>query len=260
MGNCIINSLKGTVDADVRVMSSIGIRTNKVNSFTVGFELASAEDGSEASTFVRSVDGLTRFRVGGGNWVNQAPLTDDLLWSAPGVEYPKVVEVEVFPRYNLKKVYVNNLDGIDKYMNNLEELWTNTYDTPMDEDSVFGNIEKLNEVPSLKIVHLRSGRFSEDVTGDVGKLGALVNLETFYYYSSGIYGYLNEALDGMVANGRQSGELSFKGSGNKVMLTYNGATVRIGNKTATHQETNVYGWRIGFDSNGWSVLETYTTY
>lgn len=260
MKNCIVKTLKESVNADIPVMSSIRIRRNRNDSVTRIFSLASAIAGTETNTFVRATDGLTRFYIG-NKWVNQAPLTDGLLWYAvPDVVYPQVVEVEVFPRYNLKKVYVNNFDGIDKYMTNLEELRTTTYDTPLDEDSVFGNIEKLNEIPSLKIVHVGTDKCEENVTGDVGKLGNLVNLEQFFYYGSGIYGYLNEALDGMVENGRQSGELSFKGRGNKVMLVYNGVTVRVGTRVATHQDTDVYGWRIGFDSNGWSVLETYTTY
>jgi hypothetical protein len=168
---------------------------------------------------------------------------------------------DFYPKWNFEEIRVNHLEDLDASMTSLKKVRLDGYEpSDVSEYTYGGNVEVLNDIPSLEQIILYGPYNQEAITGDIGKLGNLVNLEYLHTHNAGVYGDLAEALDSMYENGRTTGELIFRAGNTKIVLTYGGNTVRIGSPNVTHQSTAVYGWRIVFDANGWSVAETYTTY
>lgn len=264
MNNCIIKKLKGNIKNDIPTLSSIRLSFVRESSTTF-IDFIKSVDSETANTFAKSVDGLIKINGQGqtpSNVTNMGTNNGYLYISSnTGVEYPCVVKLDLYPKWNFEEVRVNYLEDLDASMVNLKKVKMVNY-TPSDVSEYVcgGNVEILKDIPSLESVILYSPLNTELVTGDLGKLGTLVNLANFHTHAAGVYGDLKGTLDGMYANGRVSGELVFRSASTKVVLTHGGNTVRIGDSTVTHQATNVYGWRIAFDANGWSVAETYTTY
>lgn len=262
----IINQLKDRVSADVHQPSSIIYRRNLNNTSSVPLDVKSTDE-TKHSTFVKSADGKSELRT--ASTAPFAPITDmgddnggTIYFRSKGISsFPVIAELEIYPYYNLTGVTLNNLDDLSEYMIHLKDLTLNSYDNgSLIEPSCSGDVANLAKIPTLENILFNTAYLlnPEAVYGDIGALGDLVNLATFNCGSAMVYGDLANTLDKMHENGRISGELQFRCRSTKVVLTYNGDTIRVGPSTATHQSGNVYGWRIVFDSTGWTVAETYT--
>lgn len=261
----IINAIKESVSSDVHQPSSIIARVFFANSSSFPFNVQST-DATKHQTFIKTADGKTELRSTSSSAFSaisdMGNDNDGYIYVRPNgvVTPPFVAELEVYPSYNLKDISLNNLSELNEYMTHLEILRLDSYDNgSLIYPSCSGDISALSKVPSLVTVLFNTPYLlnPEAVTGDVGGLGNLVNLSSFNCGNALVYGDLSQTLDAMHENGRTSGELQFRCRSSKVVLTYNGTTIRVGPATATQQSDDVYGWRITFDSNGWTIAETY---
>jgi hypothetical protein len=265
MGNSIVKTLKGAVSADVRMESAIRVAGSFGHNTTDydQYIRAKAVSSVKAKTFAKCVSGNALI-----NSISQTPAeitnfdggNNGFLYvqDKAGSDYPRIVVVDMYPKYNFEVISVNRISDVDKYMTNLKTLLQeeapsdSIYDVNTDQSEDIG---VLADVTSLEKMSLYG---DSKIIGDIAQLGKLTNLVYFHGHGTQVYGDLKDLLDAMYANGRTSGELIFGSASNLLVLTYNGTTMRMGYDA--YQESTYYGWRFVFSANGWSVAETYTDY